>query len=438
MTQPAAKVGRNEKTPSNDVASSNSDGDTSDADFDAAYSADAEGEAKSAADDTADKQAPEKEAPKLTGPTAENSDTSELVSVIEDGGDTDIDLVDGDEPLPASKEAAVQPPAAKTRRTDTSELAFVQQLRAEQGATKTKGEPAVDGQKVLKAEGQGTSAVAKERPISLKVDGTVPAPKAAPSTQMPTGQPIPLAHAAEPASATEVAASISKQPLPGAEQTGEPRERRKSSDEARLSLQRDTTQSPSQTAKTPPPAPVTQTQQIAPLTAQSDGPAMDVPLSPIGDVDTPTSWDPRAAAPASLTQTLARPETPGMIGRQMAEILQRFPDRPVELSLNPEELGRVRLSISAAESGITVQVLAERPETLDLMRRHIDQLAREFEALGYESINFAFNEGQSDNASGDQNETSGQHMAITISGDADTETPIPVTMASATGVDIRV
>jgi hypothetical protein len=132
------------------------------------------------------------------------------------------------------------------------------------------------------------------------------------------------------------------------------------------------------------------------LTAQKD----KVDLSPVvpGDLDVVTAWEPRAGttnATGSLAQTLARADTPAAIGRQMAEALQKLPDRPVEVSLNPRELGRVRMSIAASEAGITVSVVVERPETLDLMRRNIDQLAREFQSIGYENINFSFAEGHS-------------------------------------------
>jgi flagellar hook-length control protein FliK len=120
------------------------------------------------------------------------------------------------------------------------------------------------------------------------------------------------------------------------------------------------------------------------------------------------------SSPQSLAQILSRPETPSMIARQMAEVLQRLPDRPVEISLSPKELGRVRMNISAVETGITVSVLAERPETLDLMRRNIDQLVREFQAIGYENINFAFSEGEAKQQFADnQSDTAGTSETVT-------------------------
>ena len=52
-----------------------------------------------------------------------------------------------------------------------------------------------------------------------------------------------------------------------------------------------------------------------------------------------------------------------------------------------------------------MSVTAERQETLDLMRRHIDQLAQEFKALGYGSINFDFNQQNGAGEGNDQSET---------------------------------
>lgn len=69
-------------------------------------------------------------------------------------------------------------------------------------------------------------------------------------------------------------------------------------------------------------------------------------------------------------------------------------DRPVEVILEPSELGRVRLSLTSSEGMVTVSVLAERPETLDLMRRNIGMLAQEFLRLGYQEAQFSFGSGQ--------------------------------------------
>jgi hypothetical protein len=87
-------------------------------------------------------------------------------------------------------------------------------------------------------------------------------------------------------------------------------------------------------------------------------------------------------------------DLPAHVARQIVDVAQHLPSRPVEISLSPEELGRVRLSVSPSDAGLTVNVLAERPETLDLMRRHIHVLEQEFQALGYEGVAFSFDDGR--------------------------------------------
>ncbi len=167
-----------------------------------------------------------------------------------------------------------------------------------------------------------------------------------------------------------------------------------------------------------------------------DNPDLMTPI--VQDADSATQWDPRVAGSSTAQQALLRAETPGMIGRQMAEALHRLPDRPVELALSPRELGNVRMTISAGEGSITVNVLAERPETLDLMRRNIDELAREFQALGFDTISFAFSEGQqqtNDDHSDDAPLLTGTD-AEDRSDSAETANT-PVRLVETTGLDLR-
>lgn len=78
------------------------------------------------------------------------------------------------------------------------------------------------------------------------------------------------------------------------------------------------------------------------------------------------------------------------LGHQVAQALADAPNRVVELTLSPEELGKVRMTLHSTESSMTVAVQADRPETLDLMRRNIDSLAREFRDMGYADVSFDF------------------------------------------------
>ena len=87
----------------------------------------------------------------------------------------------------------------------------------------------------------------------------------------------------------------------------------------------------------------------------------------------------------------ARAEAPPRApAAQLASALAVAPAGRAEILLDPEELGRVRLTLVTSPEGVSVAVLAERPETLDLLRRGADGLADEFRALGFREIGFSF------------------------------------------------
>lgn len=156
-------------------------------------------------------------------------------------------------------------------------------------------------------------------------------------------------------------------------------------------------------------------------------------------------WDLRPqTAPSGSTQNTLMPhrhEMPGHIAQQLAQAMHRNPDRPVEIALNPAELGRVRMTLTASETGIVVSILADRPETLDLMRRNINDLSNTFSDLGYEDIAFAFgqNENPSD-ASGDEQSGKTEILSLDL-GEHDDDTARPVEIprlaVSADGIDLR-
>jgi hypothetical protein len=50
----------------------------------------------------------------------------------------------------------------------------------------------------------------------------------------------------------------------------------------------------------------------------------------------------------------------------------------------------VQIHLAHGDGGLQAVVLADRPETQDLLRRHADQLARELEAAGYERVSLDF------------------------------------------------
>jgi hypothetical protein len=96
--------------------------------------------------------------------------------------------------------------------------------------------------------------------------------------------------------------------------------------------------------------------------------------------------DPAAAAPPEAPPPPRTGDGGARLAQQIAEAATRSPDRVTDIALEPEELGRLRLGIVTGDTSVTVQIQAERPETLDLLRRHLDQLTEEFRRLGYASV----------------------------------------------------
>lgn len=122
--------------------------------------------------------------------------------------------------------------------------------------------------------------------------------------------------------------------------------------------------------------------------------------------------------------------------RQVSEAVRLTSGAGVEIALNPEELGSVRLRLSGADGQMTVVVQAERSETLDLMRRHIDTLSQDFRDIGYGDVSFSFQSGEGDQHSAQEDDTSPVLMAEETS-------PVPQKLARSTlamggGLDIRI
>lgn len=91
--------------------------------------------------------------------------------------------------------------------------------------------------------------------------------------------------------------------------------------------------------------------------------------------------------------TVAKADLPQIIISQLSEGLPRANKAAIEVQLAPEELGRVRLSLSPTENGMVVQVQADREVTLDLIRRHIDLLAQDLRGQGHQNLMFSFGGG---------------------------------------------
>lgn len=135
-----------------------------------------------------------------------------------------------------------------------------------------------------------------------------------------------------------------------------------------------------------------------------------------------------------------RSDATRLIAAQMATALSDAQNKSVQIALSPEELGRVRMVLSTTDTGVNVSIVAERPETLDLMRRNIEQLVGEFRELGYEDIKFVFS-GTNSETGHDQsgsakppdpgNKTEVKHETV------DTSSSKPIHAVSDRALDLR-
>jgi flagellar hook-length control protein FliK len=99
----------------------------------------------------------------------------------------------------------------------------------------------------------------------------------------------------------------------------------------------------------------------------------------------------------SDSSVLAPPVTPGGTPLapaclQIIEAVRHADQRIVHLQLAPAELGRLRIMLSATESGLQVVVTCERAETMELLRRNSGALMRELSDLGFDGLDLRFGE----------------------------------------------
>lgn len=129
-----------------------------------------------------------------------------------------------------------------------------------------------------------------------------------------------------------------------------------------------------------------------------------------------------------------RPELPRATVQQLVDASVRATERPVELVLNPEDLGRVRISMSMTDASVTLNMGAERSETLELLKRYSEVLAQELRDLGYGKISFSF---------GHQGHGHGAHPESPAAAQIAADEPLAPAVINAThrsrqtGLDIR-
>lgn len=133
-------------------------------------------------------------------------------------------------------------------------------------------------------------------------------------------------------------------------------------------------------------------------------------------------------------------DMPRQISAQIVEAMRSGVERPVELQLHPEELGRVRLTFQTDASSLNVVLQMERPETLELMRRHIELLAQDMRDIGYEDVSFSFSQGEETPEDGTQDGKQSPDTARTKNdtGSAVEAKVLQISVGETDRMDIRV
>ncbi len=120
-------------------------------------------------------------------------------------------------------------------------------------------------------------------------------------------------------------------------------------------------------------------------------------LDALGFASSGSTFEPNGGLRA-LPSILHNTDLPRHISQQIIATMRHQADAVSELHLSPSELGRVRISLVSSDAGMVVSIVADRPETLELMRRHVDLLAKDFHEIGYDAAEFSFGQSTSDDS----------------------------------------
>ena len=216
-----------------------------------------------------------------------------------------------------------------------------------------------------------------------------------PEAEVPADTPPQIRESTKP-SAAQAAALPPRTVVPAADRPVEVRD---------ASAERDRTASDAARQQTPPPAPVQATTPpsaqvtvmaafaAAPLEERSaDRHANTLDADLFGQGAEAFLAETRGGDPIARGATHsphALPELPRPTLAQIVEAM-RSGASTIDVTLSPEELGRVTLNLTTHDGVLSVIVQAERPETADLIRRSLDLLLAEAKTAGFDDVSFGF------------------------------------------------
>ncbi|MEV8465973.1 flagellar hook-length control protein FliK [Fluviibacterium sp. DFM31] len=180
-----------------------------------------------------------------------------------------------------------------------------------------------------------------------------------------------------------------------------------------------------------PTAPVIQMPDFAPQTGAEAELVEAVALPEGVGSGIPEARSTQTAAGLALTQGPARAPAAPVLA-QITDAIRMTADGSIDIALSPEELGRVRLVLQASDTGLQVNIQSERSETLDLLRRNIEQLQEDLNAAGFADVNFSFGQSSRQPPSDVPAEDTGAGMANIASEAVDPATIVQLSEANFT------
>ncbi len=171
-----------------------------------------------------------------------------------------------------------------------------------------------------------------------------------------------------------------------------------------------------------------------------------IPLTETHEIGKSTS-DP-ASPDLRLLQPVAAPQfspKPGQVSPILAAsnsatlsdaiITLREAGGQIDVSLTPDDLGRLTIKLEHTANGALVTLAAERPETQEMMRRQMEHLQNQFKGMGFDNLSFSFEQNQTESHT-DERAGERENLSGTIPTDQNMAT-IALTV-SAGGLDIRI
>lgn len=108
----------------------------------------------------------------------------------------------------------------------------------------------------------------------------------------------------------------------------------------------------------------------------------------------------------------------------------------IDVALSPDDVGRLTIKLEQSAQGLQFVLTAERSDTQDIMRRHMEHLHQQFRAMGFENATFSFGEqhhGGGQTPPSQQGSATGKHPT----GEG-AQTVLVRALSSNSSVDIRI